>query len=307
MKEVGATAVPAPEGEAPRSDLQAEIVRRIVAMLAEQRPEPGSRLPEQRVAKELSVSRSPVRTAMRFLEAQGFLRSEKGRGFLVARLPEPGEAAQDFPESRLSVIHDRMLRDRALGHIGHEVAEAELAERYGVSRALLARVLARLTGEGLIERLRGHGWGFVEMLENDRVYEDSYEFRIVVECGALRARHFTVDRVRLETMRRQHEEILAAPESVTSEHWFQTNTAFHEMIADFSGNRYFLQAIRHQNNLRRMREYAEFTGMTRARIEQSCREHLAIMEALEGGDLGWVEALLRRHLAQAADYTSLDE
>ncbi len=295
------------EGDAPRSDLQAEIAGRILAMLAEQRPEPGSRLPEQRVAKELSVSRSPVRTAMRFLEAQGFLRSEKGRGFLVARLPAPGEATQDFPESRLSVIHDRMLRDRALGHIGHAVTEAELADRYGVSRALLARVLARLTGEGVIERLRGHGWGFVEMLENDRAYEDSYEFRIVVECGALRARHFAVDRAKLETMRQQHEEILAAPESVTSEHWFQTNTAFHEMIAEFSGNRYFQQAIRHQNNLRRMREYAEFTGMASERIVQSCREHLAIIEALGSGDLAWAEALLRRHLTQAADYTSLDE
>ena len=56
-----------------------------------------------------------------------------------------------------------------------------------------------------------------------------------------------------------------------------------------------------------MREYAEFTGMASERIVQSCREHLAIIEALGSGDLVWAEALLRRHLTQAADYTSLDE
>ena len=56
-----------------------------------------------------------------------------------------------------------------------------------------------------------------------------------------------------------------------------------------------------------MREYAEFTGMASERIVQSCREHLAIIEALGSGDLAWAEALLRRHLTQAADYTSLDE
>ena len=124
MTEDESATVSAREGDAPRSDLQAEIAGRILAMLAEQRPEPGSRLPEQRVAKELSVSRSPVRTAMRFLEAQGFLRSEKGRGFLVARLPAPGEAAQDFPESRLSIIHDRMLRDLRGAKVDHLLLHA---------------------------------------------------------------------------------------------------------------------------------------------------------------------------------------
>ena len=86
-----------------------------------------------------------------------------------------------------------------------------------------------------------------------------------------------------------------------------SSVSFTVMIAEFSGNRYFQQAIRHQNNLRRMREYAEFTGMASERIVQSCREHLAIIEALGSGDLAWAEALLRRHLTQAADYTSLDE
>lgn len=293
--------------DAPRSDLQAEIVGRLIAMLDHERPAIGSRLPEQRVARQLGVSRSPVRTAMKFLEAQGYLLSEHGRGFIVARLPENGAQPVDLPESRADLAHDRLLRDRASGHLGSEVTEAELAERYGVSRAVLARVLARLTGEGLIERQRGHGWRFVEALESDAAYEESYEFRITVECAALRARGFVADPEILAGLRRRHEAILAAPCDVTPAQWFDTNSAFHEGLASLSGNRFYLQAIRRQNHLRRMLEYAEFSALSKARLEQSCREHLAILDAIAGGDRAWAEALLRRHLSQALDYTSLEE
>ncbi|MBU0723842.1 MAG: GntR family transcriptional regulator [Alphaproteobacteria bacterium] len=293
--------------EPPRSDLQAEIVGRLIAMLEHDRPALGSRLPEQSVAKQLGVSRSPVRLAMKFLEAQGYLASEHGRGFIVARLPEGGGPPADIPESRVATLHDRLLRDRATGILGSEVAEAELAERYAASRATLARVLARLTGEGLIERQRGHGWRFIEVLGSDEAYEDSYEFRIAIECAALRARRFNADPAKLAVIRQRHEAILAAPAEVLSGQWFDTNAAFHEGIAELSGNRFYLQAIRHQNTLRRMLEYAEFSAMPRDRVEQSCREHLAILDAIESGDRAWAEALMRRHLSQALDYTNLEE
>ena len=200
-----------------------------------------------------------------------------------------------------------LLRDRATGTLDSEVTETELAGRYGVSRAVLSRALARLASQGLIERQRGHGWRFADALESERAHEESYEFRVAIECAALGAAHFQADARQLADMRRRHEEILAAPERVGSRVWFDTNAAFHEMIAAFSGNRFFQQAIRYQNDLRRLREHAEFSSLSRARIEQSCREHLEILSAIEQDDRDWATALLRRHLDQALDYSGLPD
>jgi DNA-binding GntR family transcriptional regulator len=212
-----------------------------------------------------------------------------------------------LPESRIVTLYDELLRDRATGVLDAEVTETELAGRYGVSRAVLSRALSRLSSQGLIERLRGHGWRFANALESERAYEESYEFRVAIEGAALAAANFRADGTRLAEMRRRHEEILAAPQQVGSREWFETNAAFHEMIAEFSGNRFFQQAIRYQNDLRRLREHAEFSHLSRDRIEQSCREHLGILEAIEQGDRDWASALLRRHLLQALDYSSLPE
>ena len=48
--------------------------------------------------------------------------------------------------------------------------------------------------------------------------------------------------------------------------------------------------------------YPPFFELPAERIEQPCREHLAILDAVENGDLEWAEALLRQHLKQAHEY-----
>ncbi|NGO56254.1 hypothetical protein [Allomesorhizobium camelthorni] len=47
-----------------------------------------------------------------------------------------------------------------------------------------------------------------------------------------------------------------------------------------TANRFLLQAIRQQNNLRRMTEYADFDELSEARIQRACGEHIAILDAL---------------------------
>lgn len=47
---------------------------------------PGDRIPETQIAEHLSISRTPVREALRILEAQGLLRSLRGIGFEVRGL-----------------------------------------------------------------------------------------------------------------------------------------------------------------------------------------------------------------------------
>ena len=56
------------------------------AAIVENRYAPGQRLVEQRVAEEYGLSRTPVREALRMLEAEGLVVSERHRGAMVRPL-----------------------------------------------------------------------------------------------------------------------------------------------------------------------------------------------------------------------------
>ena len=56
------------------------------AAIVENRYPPGHRLVEQRIAEELGLSRTPVREALRMLEAEGLVVSERNRGAIVRQL-----------------------------------------------------------------------------------------------------------------------------------------------------------------------------------------------------------------------------
>ena len=65
---------------------------RVRAAIVEQRYPPAARLIEQRIAEELGLSRTPVREALRRLEAEGLVVSERNRGAMVRPL-SPTEVA----------------------------------------------------------------------------------------------------------------------------------------------------------------------------------------------------------------------
>ena len=87
---------------------------------------------------------------------------------------------------------------------------------------------------------------------------------------------------------------------VTPQLWFEVNSTFHETLASWSRNRFFLQAVRRQNALRRMHQFADFWELEPEQILQSCRDHLAILAALDKGDRPGAVELLVGHLAGAA-------
>lgn len=283
----------------PASALQLDLARQILDQARAESWTRGMRVPEQTLAKALGVSRSPVRGALKLLEAQGVLESDPGRGFILARLPE-AQAPALIPPSADDDLYARLLADRANGRIALQVSEAELIQRYQASRGQIRKAFIRLAAEGLAQRLRGHGWQFADSLDSEEALEDSYHFRMLVECGALRQKGYAPDAQRFDKLRRQHEDILARGRArITGAEWFAINKAFHEAVVLGSRNRYLIQAIRQQNSLRHMREFAVYPALTEARILQSCREHLEIIGAIEVGDFAWAEALLQRHLSLA--------
>jgi DNA-binding GntR family transcriptional regulator len=283
------------------SPLQIDLARQILDEARREGWKLGDRIPEQRLARRFGVSRSPVRGALLLLAERGLMRLEPGRGFILEADPSDMAGDDDLvPPSTAEQLHGTLLSDRALGRLPAEVSETELTERYGVSRGVVRRVFMRLAAEGLAERQRGHGWRFADSLDTPEAIAESYQFRLGVECVALRAPTFRAEPERLAQLRDAHRTVLDRPlAGMTRQTWFALNASFHETLAGWSHNRFFVQAVRQQNNLRRMKELAVFTSLDPDRVRQSCDEHLAILAAIEDGELGFAEALLRRHLELA--------
>lgn len=284
--------------------LQLELMRGVVELIRDEGWPPGTRLSVPDLARRFGVSRSPISVALGLLGERGIVAPMPAphRGLQVAVGLDDVDIADIAPDSPLDEVYRRIMCDRATGVLPQDVSEAELIPRYDISRGVVRKLLMRFAAEGLAQRQPGHGWRFADSLDTQEGVEDSYEFRATVECAALRAPRFRVNRSQMEAIRRMHRRILDEAVLPGGEEWFKVNAAFHEGLAAMSGNRFYRDAIRQQNALRRMQEAASFEELSEDRIRQSCEEHLAVLDAIEAGNMDWAEALLRQHLKQAADY-----
>jgi DNA-binding GntR family transcriptional regulator len=91
-------------------DLAYEQIRQAIV---EGRYRPGQRLVEQRIGEEFSLSRTPVREALRRLEAEGLLTSERNRGARV-RMVTPDDIVDLYElRARLESLAAELAAERA--------------------------------------------------------------------------------------------------------------------------------------------------------------------------------------------------
>jgi len=292
------TANPLP-AEAPA--LHRDLARDILRGLRARGAAPGQRLSRLALARELGVSRTPVEGAMALLESLGVVETEgravrlRDAAFDPERLAAPaphGDAA-----ARLVV---ELARDRRSGALPEEVSERLLQSRYGAGRAVVAAALRQLAEVGAVTRNRGHGWRFGPAYASAADRAASYRFRLMLEPAGLLEPGFALPAGWIAGMRRAHERFLGrAWRDTDPVLFFETNAAFHRGLAEGSGNRFLVQAIEQQNQLRRFSNYDWQRGVERVRV--SAADHLGILEALEAGDRAEAGERMHRHLAGTAD------
>jgi DNA-binding GntR family transcriptional regulator len=285
------------------SSLQIEIANQIMEMIKNGSVSPGQHLTEAELAKSYGVSRSPVRAALKMLQDRGYLQARANAGVFVSkRVPRMRLTALSNQNPTSDDLYRAIIADRANNQLPEAFSETELMARYSTAKGILMHTLLRLTREGLVKRRRGHGWQFVPALESGEARNESYRFRMVIECAGLREPTFAVVPEELAATRRQHEDFLGrSARAQTPTAFFEMNANFHEMLARFSGNRFFHQAMQQQNQLRRFEEFSTYVGPN-VNVIESCEEHLQIIAALESGDAAWAEALLLRHLTLASKF-----
>lgn len=288
------------KAESEVTPLQRDLARRILEHFRDQGLPQGTRVSAPELAELFKVSRSPIAGALNFLVERGVVEPTGTKRLMLARALAGVNLDDIAPVSEMEELYARMMRDRSRGDLPIEVSEAELMPRYGASRGVVRRLMMRFATEGLAERLHGHGWRFAASVDNPATLRASYEFRLIVECSAFRMAGYKADLQRIAQLRAAHERVLSLGRGVvTAAEWFQVNASFHETLASFSGNPFLTAAVQQQNNLRRMWEAAIFRNLSVERIRTSCEEHLAIVAAVEEGNLEWAESLLREHLKKA--------
>ena len=284
------------------SALRIDLAAQIAELIQAERQPAHTPLREEGLAARLGVSRTPIRGALKLLQRSGHVYYKENAGVFVSpRTKARGRFKAPSDARPAETLYRKILADRGRRALADTVSEAELLARYKVPRSLLSRVLLRIHGEGFIERRRGHGWDFQPLLDTPQSIAESFRFRAIVESAGLLEPGFKVDTAELRRVRERHRRFIAAKSSArTANEFVEMNSRFHEMLAQFSGNRFVLQAIEQIDRLRKFQEFASFTADSQALV-QSCREHLAILDAIDADDRQWAAALMRRHLSEGAE------
>jgi DNA-binding GntR family transcriptional regulator len=280
------------------SALPTQLASQIVEVLRTTKRQAGEHLSEQEFADAFRVSRTPVREAFRLLEEMSVLEKRPNRGYFLLREADTLEHQHLQAGEAEDRIYFDIAADRLSGALPERFTENQLMRRYDVSRSRLVKYLLRMQHEGWLERLPGHGWEFQPTLNSPEVYEQSFRFRMLIEPIALLEPGFALEADVIAHLRNQQQAMLdGGIFSYSRSHTFQIGATFHETLIAGAQNPFLLDSIRRVNRLRRLMEYRLTTG--RSRMIQQCKEHLALLDLVEHGDLKAASMFLQKHIEGA--------
>jgi DNA-binding GntR family transcriptional regulator len=256
----------------------------------------GGRLPEQQIASSCNVSRTPVRAALRLLQEQGIVRWESEAGYsLAVDLTAQAAGGAELPHAAEDDLAQAILRDRAARRLDETITVSGVMRRYSARRSAVLNALKRLAEDNLLEKAPGQSWLFRPALDGADAQAESYEFRLLLEPAAVVAPGFRLDEARAAVLRERMEALLALGDHAFDAREFQKLDAeFHDMIADGAANRFLADALAGHLKLRRLP--GTLSGVNLYRLRQSTREHIAILDQLEGRQFEAAADLLRVHL-----------
>jgi len=194
-----------------------------------------------------------------------------------------------------SDVYFRIAEDHLHGRLPDPASESYLKETYGVTKAQLNAVLARISQEGWAERRPGYGWSFSPMLTTPESLEQTYRVRLALEPAALLEPTYRLEPDAAARCREAELRLLAgAIETDSADALHERGVRFHEAIIGASGNPFFLEAVRRINRVRRLLSYRSMVD--RKRYRQQCEEHLQILDLLERERNEEASQALRLHL-----------
>lgn len=214
---------------------------------------------------------------------------------------ETAAAAAGGVRPRRSLVDD--VYDRLIELLMQEDVEPgsrlpidALARAWNVSQTPIREAMARAEEAGLVVREQLRGFMVAPPLTAEE-FEQLIEMRLLIEpyCAAQACAHVDDDLIRVLG---QHTAVMRqAPKGPTAhdyQAYMRADMAFHEAIAQASGNRFLQVALAvagtHAHRFRR------FIGGRVTDADDAISEHSAVLDALRARDAEAAGAAMRRHL-----------
>ncbi len=176
---------------------------------------------------------------------------------------------------------------------GSWIDELRIAQAYGISRTPLREALKVLAAEGLVTMKVRRGAYVTEVSEQDLA--EVYHLLGLLEsdaAGTVAAQASATQREELDRLHRQLE-AAAVPGREDRERFFQINEQFHMRLLDIANNRWSKQMVA---DLRKVMKLNRHNSLLKSgRIEESLREHRAIMAAIEARDTPTAVSRMQEH------------
>ena len=176
---------------------------------------------------------------------------------------------------------------------GGWIDELKLAEEYGISRTPLREALKVLAAEGLVTMKVRRGAYVTEVSEKDLA--DVYHLLSLLESDAAGVVAAQATDAEIAELERLHAELEAAakPGHVDRQHFFAINERFHMRLLAIANNRWRDQMVA---DLRKVMKLNRHNSLLKAgRIDESLKEHRAIMAAIKARDAGGTVARMQQH------------
>ena len=176
---------------------------------------------------------------------------------------------------------------------GAWIDELKLAEAYGISRTPLREALKVLAAEGLVTMKVRRGAYVTEVSDKDLA--DVYHLLSLLESDAAGVVAQRATPQQIAELQALHAELEAAarPGRVDREHFFAINERFHMRLLAIADNRWRDQMVA---DLRKVMKLNRHNSLLKSgRIDESLKEHRAIMAALAEKDATAAMARMQAH------------
>jgi DNA-binding GntR family transcriptional regulator len=172
---------------------------------------------------------------------------------------------------------------------GSWIDELKIAEEYGISRTPLREALKVLAAEGLVTMKVRRGAYVTEMSDQD--LNDVYHLLSLLESDAAGEVSLRASDVEIAELQALHDELEAAVDE--RDRFFEINERFHMRLLELAGNRWRNQMVA---DLRKVMKLNRHNSLLKSgRIQESLREHRAIMRALARRDAKSTAEKMRSH------------
>ena len=193
------------------------------------------------------------------------------------------------------VVQHHLTNDIQSGRIrpGERLREAELAERYGVSRGPVREAVRALEGQGMV-RFRANRGAVVTLLSREEL-EEIYDVVLALERLALAPLKRAVRPEDIAPLEKAYSKMASARSPET---WLAHNDEFHLGLVRLGGRLHVCRMI--EDLLGALMPYGQaWAKLDESRLAKANAEHRQVLDAIAAKDFKLLRALTTQHRLRA--------